>query len=147
MWPLKWQHSDGCTVRASRVPIGVLAILAEPRDAQLLIELANSQRWDLTVVHALDQAALRVAHETFSIILLDRDVASSDWRSPVRTFAQLQPAPSVILISPVADHYLFDELVKQGGFEVIAKPLQADELHRIARLAVAFWKSRRGQRG
>lgn len=140
MWPLKAHAPE------SELAAGVLAILPDGCDAGPLVDLAAKQHWKLTVVHAFDQALWQVAHHAFPLILLDRDVGSGDWRACVQSFARLRPIPSVILISSVGDHYLFDEVVKQGGFDVIRKPLEADELQRISRLAFTFWKSRSGQR-
>lgn len=120
----------------------LLAVLPPVGDARPLFALAASHGWDLTVVHDPAEALSKVGARTFPVILLDRDVQEDDWRNWVRSFAQLRPTPSVILISSVSDHYLFEELVKQGGFDVIAKPLAADELQRVTRLAFAFWKNR-----
>jgi DNA-binding NtrC family response regulator len=53
----------------------------------------------------------------------------------------------VILASSVSDHYLFEELIHQGGYDVIAKPLKLEELRRITRLALTFWKNRAIRRG
>ena len=143
MWPLRSHSEEGTIFRDAHRSPDVLAILESSRDQTTVAEFATNSHWDLTVVPTLDQGFLLAAEKIVAIILLDRELAGSEWRSTVHRFAQHQPKPCIILASSVMDPYLFDEFVRQGGYDVVAKPLQADELRRIGHLAFTFWKNRR----
>ena len=132
MWPLRSQ---------SEVP-GMLAITSSSQDGAAMSEFAKSQGLALTVVSTIAEASDLAAKANIAVILLDRDLAGRDWRPSVRTLSQYRTAPCVILASSVIDEYLFEECVKQGGFDTLAKPLRPDELRRIGGLALNFWKSR-----
>jgi DNA-binding response OmpR family regulator len=142
MWPLR-SHDRSATVSqdSDRLP-EMLAIVGSSRDQTTVADLASSNGWGLTMVSTLAQGLSYADSKTVSVIILDRDLTDNEWRSTVRNFAQNQPRPCIILLSSVMDPYLFDEVVKQGGFDVVAKPIQTDEIRRVGRLAVTFWKNR-----
>ncbi|MFL6415115.1 MAG: hypothetical protein ACJ74Y_05530 [Bryobacteraceae bacterium] len=119
-----------------------MAILENSRDQRTVADFATSNHWGLTVANTLEQAFLLATERMTSVILLDRDLAGNGWRSVVHSLAQNQVKPCIILASPVMDPYLFDEFVSHGGFDLVAKPIQADELRRIGHLAFTFWKNR-----
>lgn len=105
------------------------------------MQFAASSHWDLHVLPAAEPAANSLLGEMIPVILLDRDLAGPDWRIAVQTFASHTPKPSIVLASSVIDHYLFTEVVHHGGYDVISKPLHADELRRTLGLAFSFWKN------
>jgi hypothetical protein len=47
----------------------------------------------------------------------------------------------VILVSGVLDAYLWDEVVRTGGYDVLYKPLREDDVVRSVRLAWSYWNS------
>jgi DNA-binding response OmpR family regulator len=120
----------------------MMAVLPQLAEQQRLALCVNGSAWRLDIVFTLDEALLRAERDKPSVILLDRDLSNADWRVAVHKFCKLRPAPSVLLASPVADQYLWDELVTNGGYEVVVKPFQAGELKRVIASAHAFWKSR-----
>ncbi len=140
MWPLK-SHQKG------KSALSLLAILGSEEAREAAAEFAASQRWRLTLASTVEEAcAFLRRNASVAVVLVDRDLDSGDWRSVVHNLAQEPLGPSVILASAVVDHYLFEEVVKQGGFDIVSKPLQADELRRTALLAWKFrerrWRER-----
>ena len=108
---------------------------------------ASKGGYHVTVLSSLDEAKESSTGLNAALVILDRDLpdrdsTKQDWRPTVRSFAQHDPVPAIILVSAVIDDYLFDELVKQGGFDIMPKPLHPDELRRICGLALTFWKNR-----
>ncbi len=124
----------------------MLAIMESAQDQAAVADFARSNGWDLTVVDTIPEASRISAKPNTALIILDRDLTENDWRSVVHSLAQRSPAPCIILASSVLDEYLFEEIVKQGGFDIVAKPIRPDELRRIGGLALSFWKSRSADR-
>lgn len=118
-----------------------MAVLPQLVEQQRFASCANGSPWKLDMVFTLDEAFLRADRDKPSVILLDRDIPNADWRTTVNRFRNLRPAPSVLLASPVADQYLWGELVTNGGYDVVIKPFQRGELKRAVASAHAFWKS------
>ena len=138
MWPKRSQPHEART--PARAP-GILAIMGSSEDQATVANFAKSNGWAVAIVDTLDQTSKIAGKPEIAVIILDRDIVENDWQSTVRALAHRRPAPCVILASSVMDDYLFDEIVKQGGFDIVAKPIRADELRRIGNLAFTFWKS------
>jgi DNA-binding NtrC family response regulator len=119
-----------------------LAVLSGDGERQLVTTFARDNGWNVSFAETVEQARTRLAGNVVAVILLDRDSAGVVWRSMARNLADHRPAPCIILMSSVVDRYLFQELVNQGGYDIVAKPLRPEELRRIVGLAFAFWKSR-----
>ena len=54
---------------------------------------------------------------------------------------EVAPKSCVVLVSPVNDEYLWQEVIQYGGFDVITKPFQSDQIRRHIDHAWLFWKS------
>jgi response regulator of citrate/malate metabolism len=47
----------------------------------------------------------------------------------------------VILVSRVTDTYLWEEVVRMGGFDVVAKPFRKDTVEQVLTFALNHWKT------
>jgi hypothetical protein len=47
----------------------------------------------------------------------------------------------IMLVSKVIDDYLWNELVSNGGYEVLRKPLREEEVSRAVKMAWTYWSS------
>ncbi|HEY6347554.1 MAG TPA: hypothetical protein VIY49_39190 [Bryobacteraceae bacterium] len=72
------------------------------------------------------------------VVLLDRDWPGTDWRDTVHKFASAGSGPCVILLSAVADDHLWEVVVRCGGYDALAKPLQAQAVARVIKRALAY---------
>jgi hypothetical protein len=49
------------------------------------------------------------------------------------------------LASRVADDYLWQELIRCGGHDLLAKPFRAEDAARALKLAASFWTNARAK--
>lgn len=75
------------------------------------------------------------------IILCDRDLPGTEWRDVVGMMASSNHGACAVLVSRVVDDYLWKEVIRKGGYDVLSKPLKEDEIVRSVRLAWSYWKS------
>jgi hypothetical protein len=68
-------------------------------------------------------------------------MADQEWRAVVTGFAAASGGACIMLVSKVIDDYLWSELVANGGYEVLRKPLREDEVFRSVRMAWSYWSS------
>ena len=115
--------------------------MGSAQDREAVSDCARAIGWGLKLLETVDQALSRAGSEPVSLVILDRDLSEQEWRSSVQSLAKTRSNPCVLLASSVVDPYLFQELVKQGGFDVVPKPIQSKELARLGRLAFAYWKN------
>ena len=77
------------------------------------------------------------------VILYDRDWPNAEGGTTVQALASSPHRSCVILASRVADDYLWQELIRCGGYDLLAKPFRADDVARALKLALSYWKSAR----
>ena len=130
MWPLKAHPHHQAKILGFAVSGG---------DRDIIADVAQSSSVPAALSSTLNQNLAAGA----AVVILDRDLVEIDWRAAVRTLVTSKLQPCVILVSSVVDDYLFEELVKHGGFDVVVKPIRADELKRVLKLALSFWRNRR----
>jgi len=105
-------------------------LLASERedDYRTLQTLLHNTKWSVARALSWDELSGFCGRAASPVVLLDRHFQRSDWRFTVSSL--LQPAPNccVILLSDVSDQYLWDELVKHGGFDILARPFERSEV-------------------
>ncbi len=130
---------------APRSRITIVSLL-DDQDRSLIKELCNEKQWD--VFFAKTCAEARQASEQIQpqIILIDRDLADGDWRGSLSACASSSAGACALLISKVADDYLWNEVVCNGGYDVLRKPLREPDVLRAVKFAWSYWNSARQAR-
>lgn len=105
----------------------VLAVV-QSEAGERLQRLCTQKGWPLTLADTVASGFAALPRSGSVIVVLDRDLASPDWRPSVRQFASQPNCAGVVLASPVIDDYLWEEVIQQGGYDVVAKPIQDEEL-------------------
>src|SRR3954453_17211348 len=126
---VNWWHDPGAH-EANR--IAVVAITADDEDGRRLAALSARCSWDLALAGSCEQALKTLEQARPAVILYDRDLPGADWREAL---PRLGKAGAVILTSPVNDRYLWEEVIRLGGYDVLAKPLHEDQTVRFVNLA------------
>lgn len=125
---------------AQGAPLQVLAVTGFAADVAALGVLAAAEGWQFENCPSVDKAVALLAGKPGRVVLLDRDVAASGWRgalAALRTSRQSR----VLLISPVTDDFLWDEVVRLGGYDVITRPLDAARTVSAVNLAVTAMRA------
>lgn len=125
----------------SNPPVTILCLLADHEDRSVVAALAAQNRWEVLSTEDIEQAAGISEQADPQIVLLDRDMAGQDWRKPMAALVAASSGACVVLVSKVLDDYLWNEVVCNGGYEVLPKPLREDEVFRTVRLARSYWTS------
>lgn len=120
--------------------LSVVALVAPGGDRDLLTQLAAEHRWTLQFAQTYGDAVQMLSDSDIPIILCDRDM-DADWRDVIRTMAAAPHPVYTILVSSVADDYLWTELVRWGGHDLLTTPLRETEVLRAMRLAWSYWNS------
>jgi hypothetical protein len=79
-------------------------------------------------LHALDSFP---AH----LVIYDWMPETNDWRLAVDKLSSRRDHPCILLASRVVDEYLWAELVSHGGFDVIPRSADTEQLIRSVRFA------------
>jgi DNA-binding response OmpR family regulator len=78
-----------------------------------------------------------------SIVLCEHDLSPGSWRELLDFAGGLPVPPLVIVTSRVADERMWAEVLNLGGYDVLAKPLNSEEVIRTVTSAWSLWQHRR----
>jgi FixJ family two-component response regulator len=120
-------------------PITVAGLVMDERDRASLSSLEEHDQWHVRFEDSHSWSALSKLESP--IIIWDRDLPCEDWRDVVHMLASLPQRPCVLFLSRVVDDYLWNEVVRVGGYDVLSKPLKDAEVLRAVRLAWSYWAS------
>ena len=126
---------------ASGTRVSVVALLVEEQDRKLLADICQRLQWDVYFAGTCQDASDTANRLHVPIIVCDRDLRDIDWRDVVRDLAASQQNACVVLISKVIDAYLWNEVVHEGGYDVLSKPLREADVVRVVKLAWSYWNS------
>jgi FixJ family two-component response regulator len=121
----------------------IVALLDE-RDGAVVRELSNSRHWEASFAATCPDVLALIGQTKAQILFMDRDLGGSDWRETMSAFVSPSNKICIMLVSRVVDTYLWNEVVRNGGYDVLPKPLRADDVSRAVSLAFSYWNSSAG---
>lgn len=89
--------------------------------------------------HEVDQTLLKQPN----VVLCDRELEDCDWRNVLIKAKQTPDPPSFILIADKEDPSLWLEVMENGGFDMLARPLSPDLLVRVTATGGRRWLRRK----
>ncbi|MCU1328884.1 MAG: response regulator receiver protein [Bryobacterales bacterium] len=119
----------------------VLVVTAPPDDHTFFSCLGETCRWKLTVTGSVGEALELVASLNFPLIVCDRELPGQQWRNVIARMKERAPRSCVLLISPVSDDYLWREVLRHGGYDVIPRPLQTETVSHLLDQAWYYWNA------
>jgi DNA-binding NtrC family response regulator len=127
--------------RAVRSRVPVVALLVSEQDRNVLASSFGEEPLDVRFAESYEDAYPLASRLAAPIILFDRDWPGTEWRTAVAGLASLPHRACVLLVSGVADGYLWQELIRTGGYDVLPKPLRRDNVASVVKLALSYWNS------
>jgi hypothetical protein len=124
-----------------RSDIKLVAISHDRRCQERLNEMAESYGWELFLCSNCKGAESVLRTESVPIVLCDRDTLGIYWRDALRIFLGSDRSRCVVLFSNADDDYLWQEVIRCGGYDVVHKPLREEQVVRTVKFAWSFWKA------
>lgn len=78
------------------------------------------------------------------IVFFDCDATAGTWGEMLDHISLLPDPPLLIVTSRLADERLWAEALNLGAWDVLAKPLESEEVMRIVSAAEQHWQARHG---
>jgi DNA-binding NtrC family response regulator len=110
-----------------------IALLISPveEDHAILNALFQHNGWTLHTTSSLSSASALLREEATSVVITERDLPDGDWKDVLLAIHILRKPPLLIVISRLADDYLWAEALNLGAYDVLAKPLDQTEAIRV----------------
>jgi DNA-binding NtrC family response regulator len=112
-----------------------VAITQNPDEAEKLRQIASGCGWRISIVDSSSAAIASLNDQPTPLVICDRDLAGEGWRDVLAKIAAVPRAVCVLLASGVVDDYLWNDVIRHHGYDVVAKPFQPEELHRVVTFA------------
>ena len=112
---------------------GICALLLGEFETDRSIVHNVFQRAGWRLIEASDRlrGIRHLRHEPVHVVLADSDLPGWSWRAVLADLRQLAVPPQLVVASRTADDYLWAEVLDIGGYDVLARPLNAEELERV----------------
>ena len=91
--------------------------------------------WRLCRVPTCLEFTVRTRRIPSRVVVCERDLPDGDWRDILGIISCLRNPPPLVVTSRLADEYLWAEVLNLGGYDVLAKPFDTREVHRVVTLA------------
>jgi FixJ family two-component response regulator len=108
--------------------IPLLMVTSRAEDVKDLLALLLETPWELTAISSLDEAAAALKAAHVPILLFDRDTNGAPWQSTMKRLIHSRRNACIVLVSSVSDQYLWDEVVQQGGFDLLTRPFRREQV-------------------
>src|SRR5271155_1617761 len=100
--------------------IPLLIVTSRTEDVAELSEILRDTSWVLTDIPNVEEAGATLKAAAAPILLFDRDAGEARWQDSIKRLLKSRRNACVVLLSSVADQYLWEEVVQQGGFDLLA---------------------------
>jgi hypothetical protein len=122
-------------------PVHLLLITAERHFKERFERVASEHHWTIENAYSVDEAASVLASKPVPLVVYDWEPAGEDWLTGLERLASLPGRPCVFLVSRVLDSNLWEELIRHGGYDVLARSAESEEIKRNITFAW-FWANR-----
>lgn len=138
--------SQGATVVRSQAGgrEAILLVSPAPDDHAFLVPLLSATGRKTYCARTYREAVTALCRDRIAVVLCECDLPDGKWKDLLSQVAPLSDPPCLIVTSRVADERLWAEVLNLGGYDVLAKPFDAQEVRRVVTLACEHWSRQHG---
>ena len=115
-------------------PVSVLAITS-PADLRSLERILGHTRWSLESASSLADVFRRLEHHNSVVLIADAVLVDGDWKDLLAHASRKPSPPPLIVAANHADDRLWMEVLNSGGYNLLGKPFEEQEVFRVVSMA------------
>jgi len=112
-------------------PVAILSVSPFAEDHMALRRILRQPQWHISTASSCIEAADRLYGSYVAIVVCESDLPDGSWRDLLGYAGERRDAPHLIVTSRMADTYLWAEVLNLGGYDVLAKPFDEEEVLRV----------------
>jgi DNA-binding NtrC family response regulator len=117
-------------------PAQILSVSPFPGDHLTVGHVVENSPWRFTAVRSTTEACQELNRSQYTVVFCESFLSDGTWKDMLDIVSGLDDPPLLVVISQLADEYLWAEVLNFGGYDVLAKPLVEDEVRRVLHLAM-----------
>ncbi len=115
-------------------------------EREFLGALLRKSGWEVHLARTLVDVMKTLRIRGLGVVLSESRLPDGhNWKDLLDEFQGLETAPLLIVTDRLADERLWSEVLNLGGYDVLLKPLEREEVLRVADSAWTNWKINRGK--
>jgi len=162
--PRSWAHSgvpapcagpDGAALSDAALsqgprtsPLCVVLLHASREDVHFLRRILayNARGFQTLRVARIEQVKRLLADHDVSAVICERDLHPGTWLDVLAALEAAPNPPLLIVTSSHVEEELWADVIHRGGFDILMKPFEAEEVLRVVGSASRAWEQGRTQR-
>jgi DNA-binding NtrC family response regulator len=107
----------------------LLAVSSDPGDPEVLE--SNLKGWRVHRATTCHDALSKLRESACDVILCEESLSDGGWRDLLAHSETLNTAVPVVVMSHAADESMWAEVLRDGAFDLLAKPLAGEDISRV----------------
>lgn len=122
--------------------LSVLILTGANDTRSVLSRIFSNNGWKVQAGSGRADAARSLSDAPASLIVTDSTLPDGSWMDILALAEAVSPEVQVVVTDPHADEALWAEVLYHGAFDVLAQPLEENEVVRVCGSAVRHGKAR-----
>ena len=118
-------------VRSQKPVVSALAVGEPDSGRQQLHEIFHQRGWRIAWARTRAEASVFIDSTPVKVVIAESDVPEGGWRELLADLSTRPQPPALVVTSRVADELLWAEVLNMGGYDVLAEPLDTEEVARV----------------
>lgn len=106
----------------------ILLVSSPEMDCERVETVLAGSQWKVQWVRSIREAVEYVQGRPADVVISERDLPDGSWKGLLEALAQMTNPPLLIVASLHADYTLWVEVLELGGFDVLLKPFEPEDL-------------------
>jgi DNA-binding response OmpR family regulator len=109
----------------------ILSVSGAAADHAVLRHAVKNTAWDLLTAATCREARQTMSYADPLVIFCECLLKDGTWKDVLEMVSGFDEPPFIVVISRLADDFLWSEVLNLGGYDVLAKPLVEIEVRRV----------------
>lgn len=111
--------------------VSALLVGTYETDRPLVHDIFRNRKWRLFEAGDRSRALECLEKNPVEVVVAESQVPDWNWRRILTDLRRFNPVPQLVVTSRMADDYLWAEVLNVGGYDVLAQPLDREEVERV----------------
>lgn len=111
--------------------VSALLVGSYEKDRPVVHDVFRNRKWRLFEARDRHRGLECLEKNPVHVVVAESEIPNWNWQRILADLRRLSPAPQLVVTSRTADDYLWAEVLNVGGYDVLAQPLDRDEVERV----------------
>lgn len=121
----------------------LLLVSPHEEDHAFVGRVFGKSSWIMLSATTSREALELMGRHTVAVVIAERRLGDGCWKTMWEKLSSAGVPPMLVVTSQDADNHLWGEVLNLGGYDVLAKPLDEEEVERVVTSAERRWRSQR----